>query len=192
MKKIISICILNLLLITCISSITVSGSETIKASDSQASYELILTVENLRPHVIKIPFEPPKFFGYLADVYIKNIGTKNLLKSEYPELETIQIAEFDGEVVYSHIINWWDHPFIGNSLDQGEKIGYTFRWDADLVPVSSLLKIQLDPENLIPEWDEDNYWEAIGPDVKSRSRLVNSFFIRLLDQFPLFQRLLNL
>jgi len=189
-KKIICIGIISMFLLTGVTVVSAVEIETITTSSSSTidEIDIQLTVKNLEA---RYDHDTKEFTGYYCSVNIKNVGTKTLRKDQYGNFEVMYSAEHNGEEFMSRTFNTWKHHLIGDTLEPDEKIGWTLNFvnfDGDHAPAppKSLLKISIDPNNLIPETDDDtnNNWECIGPDVK----LVNRFFKGYL-QFNWFNKI---
>ena len=203
-KKIICITIIGMFLLTSFSSFVDAMEVSNEKMDvSSENIDLKLIVWHLRLLYLFNPFtEEHEYVGYWAYVDIKNVGSSKLKKSDYPDLDMSLTAEFKGETVNNQLIRWWGHPDIGDSLEPGEKVGYTVFWkeyvtdfdgekDEGFTPQGSTLKVFLDPENLIPESNDfsNNYWERVG--IKSKSCFNSNPFSSLLFKFSFLQKIIE-
>jgi len=195
-KKMLCIAIVSLFLLTCLSSLSAVGNKIKKASDTDSTIELRLTVKDLHAIILKRPFYPPAYLGYGAQINVENVGTTTLKKSEYPKLELLYTTEFEGLELYNETVNWWlcmDEVVV----EPGQIVAFSHSWDHDqeYLPPKSKLTAFVDSKNLIPEWEDynNNYWEEIGPDVKSRNRFFNNeLLLKILNRLPILHQLLNL
>jgi hypothetical protein len=170
MKKIFSIMVICIFLLTSISTFTASSLKTQKTNtveeyktDKEKEHYIDLTIEykNVEQYWTTPPdFQWPYYFiGYKATVTITNIGTEKVPAET--EIKIHRIAIYEGEEVYSwkhEIPNWWWE--IGH-LNPGESFDYGIFW-ADGIPPdikvksgSTLIAI-INPDHDIAESNYDN------------------------------------
>jgi len=192
-KAIFAIGIVSMFLLTSLTVVSVTGKKANFTITSGEGIDLLLIVTRVRPTFTGLGLYR-EFDGYSATIHIINLGNAPMEKSEYPNFMIRQTAEYDGEEVYNRTFNSWKHHEIGDSLEPGEVIGWSLLWNVDHVPPKSTLTVFVDPDNLIPEWNdyENNYWEGIGPKVRSKNLFIFDFLECFPNAFPVLRYLIGL
>lgn len=196
-KKIITIAILSMFLLTSLTTVLADEKKSTLTNDVDDNLDIQLKVDDL---VIQKDVGDPTYY-YCAYVYVKNTGEKNILKSEYPNLIIRHTGEYETVESINLTTDFWEE-FADDSLDVGVEVNHRIYWqyydeegNRHAARQGSLLKVYLDPENLIPESNEDNnYWEEVGFTARSTNQFLKTF-LKLLqshqNMFPILQILLQ-